>query len=72
MVIQVLSHRDLEMKSGCKGKVVLEILSHITPSCIALSNKKLRANIQVLFHAKVENIVLKIGCIKSNAIGVLH
>jgi hypothetical protein len=62
-VIQVLTDRDLELKSWCEGKVnssgfvmigigscggkvVYEILSHITPSCIALSSKKLRANIR--------------------------
>ncbi len=38
--------RDLELKIECKGNVVLEITSHITPSCIALSSEKLRANIQ--------------------------
>ncbi len=42
-----MSDRDLELKIRCKGRVVLEILSHITPSCIALSNKKSRANIKM-------------------------
>jgi hypothetical protein len=42
----VLCDRDLKLKSGCKGKVDLETLSHITPLCIAICGKKLRANIQ--------------------------
>ncbi len=46
----MLSDRDLDLGPGwCKGKVVSEILSHITPSCKALSSKKLRAKIHVQF-----------------------
>jgi hypothetical protein len=56
-VIQALSDRDLELKSRCKGRVFLEISSHITSSCIVLSNKKSRANIQKDGRKSDENVV---------------
>ncbi len=42
-VISVLSDRDLELKSECKGSSGFEGIEY---SCIALSSKNLRANIR--------------------------